>query len=59
LTSYLFETAKRFSQFFQQCHVLRADDAALRDSRLVLCDLTGRTVQLGLNLLGIRVVDKM
>ncbi len=59
LTSYLFETAKRFSQFFQQCHVLRADDAAQRDSRLLLCDLTGRTVQLGLNLLGIRVVDKM
>ncbi len=59
LTSYLFDTARKFSQFFQQCHVLRADDAAQRNSRLLLCDLTGRTVRLGLQLLGIDVVDKM
>ena len=59
LTSYLFETAKRFSEFYQQCPVLKTEDEALRNSRLMLCDLTGRVVRQGLALLGIRVVDKM
>ena len=39
--------------------MLKAETAALRDSRLLLCDLTGRTIRQGLELLGIGVVDKM
>ncbi len=59
LTSYLFELAKRFSGFFQECPVLKAESDSLRQSRLLLCDLTGRTIKQGLDLLGIGVVDKM
>ncbi len=59
LTSYLFELAKRFSEFYQQCNVLKAEPDSLRTSRLRLCDLTGRTIKQGLDLLGISVVDKM
>lgn len=59
LTSYLFELANRYSTFFEQCHVLRADSESLRASRLLLCDLTARTIQKGLELLGINVVEKM
>jgi arginyl-tRNA synthetase len=59
LTSYLFELGKRFSGFFQDCHVLKAESDSLRHSRLLLCDLTGRTIKQGLDLLGISVVDKM
>ncbi|MGD0898659.1 MAG: arginine--tRNA ligase [Thermoguttaceae bacterium] len=59
LTAYLFELANRYSTFFEQCPVLRADDPAVRQSRLLLCDLTARTIQKGLELLGIRVVEKM
>ncbi|MCE5268712.1 MAG: arginine--tRNA ligase [Planctomycetaceae bacterium] len=59
LTSYLFDLANRFSTFFEQCPVLRADTDELRQSRLLLCDLTARTIQKGLELLGIRVVEKM
>jgi arginyl-tRNA synthetase len=59
LTAYLFELASRFSEFYHQCPVLGADSEALRASRLLLCDLTGRTIRLGLSLLGIQVVDKM
>lgn len=59
LTSYLFELAKRFSGFFQECPVLKAESDPLRHSRLLLCDLTGRTIKQGLDLLGISVVDKM
>ncbi len=59
LTSYLFELANRYSTFFEQCPVLKAETAQLRQSRLLLCDLTARTIQKGLQLLGIKVVEKM
>jgi arginyl-tRNA synthetase len=59
LTAYLFDLAKSYSAFFESCPVLKADSQATRDSRLLLCDLTARTIQLGLALLGIKVVEKM
>jgi arginyl-tRNA synthetase len=59
LTAYLFELATRYSSFFENCPVLQAETKALRASRLVLCDLTARTIKLGLNLLGIEVVERM
>ncbi len=59
LTAYLFSLATKFSRFYQNCDVLRAESQELRSSRLLLCDLAGRTIKLGLALLGIGVVDKM
>ena len=59
LTAYLFDLATRYSDFFENCPVLRAESAELRTSRLLLCDLTARTIKLGLNLLGIDVVERM
>jgi arginyl-tRNA synthetase len=59
LTSYLFDLANRYSTFFEGCPVLKAESESLRASRLLLCDLTARTIQKGLELLGIRVVEKM
>jgi arginyl-tRNA synthetase len=59
LTSYLFELANCYSTFFEQCPVLRAESEPLRQSRLLLCDLTARTIQKGLELLGINVVERM
>jgi arginyl-tRNA synthetase len=59
LTAYLFDLANRYSTFFEQCHVLRAESEELRQSRLLLCDLTARTIEKGLELLGIQVVEKM
>ena len=59
LTNYLFDLAKRFSSFFEQCHVLRAESETIMQSRLLLCDVTARVIRTGLDLLGIRVVDKM
>jgi len=59
LTSYLFELAKSFSSFFEKCPVLKADTEVERTNRLLLCDLTARTLRQGLALLGIDVVEKM
>jgi arginyl-tRNA synthetase len=59
ITSYLWDLAKSYSGFFQNCPVLKAETPALRDSRLLLCDLTARVIERGLDLLGIRTVERM
>ena len=59
LCNYLFELAGKFTSFYENCPVLKADDAATRDSRLALCDLTARVLKQGLETLGIEVVEQM
>ncbi len=59
LTNYLYELANRYSVFYEKCPVLKAETESLRQSRLLLCDLTARTIRQGLELLGIEVVEKM
>jgi arginyl-tRNA synthetase len=59
ITGYLWDLAKTYSGFFQNCPVLKAETEELRQSRLLLCDLTARGIQRGLDLLGIRTVERM
>ncbi len=59
LTAYLFDLANSFSKFYEKCPVLKAETPGLRDSRLLLSDLTARTIRQGLELLGIGVEEKM
>ncbi len=59
LTQYLYDTANSFATFYEQCPILKEPDPAVRTSRLLLCDLTARVLKTGLNLLGIRVAEKM
>ncbi len=59
LTAYLYELAQKFSAFYTNCPVLKADPAK-RPTRLLLCDLTAKTIKHGLSeLLGIEVVEQM
>src|SRR5437870_5147295 len=58
LANYLFELSDDFHAFYEACPVLRSDEP-VRGSRLALCDLTGRILQRGLDLLGIKVPEKM
>ncbi len=59
LCNYLFELAGKFTSFYENCPVLKADDEAMRNSRLALCDLTARVLKQGLETLGIEVVEQM
>jgi arginyl-tRNA synthetase len=59
ITSYLWDLSKSYSGFFQNCPVLKAPTPELRQSRLLLCDLTARVIQRALDLLGIRTVERM
>ena len=58
LCAYLYELATSFSVFYEQCPVLRAE-AATRRWRLRLCQLTALTLERGLNLLGIDVLERV
>jgi arginyl-tRNA synthetase len=59
LCTYLYELATRYTSFYEQCPVLRADDDATRASRLALCDVTARVLADGLAMLGIEVPEQM
>jgi arginyl-tRNA synthetase len=58
LTAWLYDLAGCYSTFYDSLSVLKAEGAE-RDSRLALCDLTGRVLRRGLDLLGIGTVEKM
>jgi arginyl-tRNA synthetase len=58
LANYLFELANSFHAFYEACPVLKSEEPA-RSSRLMLSDLTARVLQRGLDLLGIKVPEKM
>jgi arginyl-tRNA synthetase len=59
LCGYLFRLAQAFSVFYENCPVLKADDAAVRSSRLALCAATLRVLVTGLDLLGIESPERM
>jgi arginyl-tRNA synthetase len=58
ICTYLFELSQDFTAFYEHCPVLKADEPT-RSDRLMLCDLTARTLQHGLGLLGIDVPEQM
>ena len=58
LANYLYELANAFHSFYEACPVLKSDEPA-RSSRLALCELTARILARGLDLLGIKVPEKM
>jgi arginyl-tRNA synthetase len=58
LAGYLFDLAQRFTTFYEACPVLSAPEPT-RSERLALCELTARTLSLGLSLLGIEAPDQM
>jgi arginyl-tRNA synthetase len=58
LTVYLQAVAGAYTAFYENCPVLKAPDD-VRASRLALCDLTGRTIAQGLDLLGIATPSRM
>ena len=59
LCTYLFELAKAFSDFWQHCPVLKAENPAQRGNRVALVRLTGRTLAQGLDLLGIEAPRRL
>ena len=58
LCNYLYELAGHFARFYENCPVLKAEPES-RATRLVLCELTGRVLKQGLEVLGIETLEQM
>jgi len=58
LCTYLFDLAQDFTSFYEHCPVLKADEP-VRTSRLALSDVTARTLDHALGLLGIDAPEAM
>lgn len=58
LCDYLFDLAQTYSSFYQNVPFLKAEEG-VRESRVRLCDLTARTIQQGLRLLGIETLERI
>jgi arginyl-tRNA synthetase len=58
LCTYLYDLATKFSGFYENCPVIQSEEP-LRSSRLALCELTARTLEVGLDLLGIQTPNQM
>lgn len=56
LTEYLYVLAEKFNAFFRDC---RVEGSPQQNSRLLLCEAVAQTLRQGLDILGIRVVEKM
>jgi arginyl-tRNA synthetase len=58
ICAFLYDVASAFTSFYEACPVLKSDGAT-RASRLALCEVSARTLALGLDLLGISAPDQM
>ena len=58
LCNHLHSVASSFASFYENCQVLYAEGGT-KTSRLALCDLTARELEIGLGLLGIGCPDMM
>lgn len=60
LCTYLYEIASLYMTFYEACPILKDGiEPEIRDSRLRLCHLVARTIEQGLDLLGIEVMERM
>lgn len=56
LTDYLYGLAEKFNAFFRDC---RVEGTPEQDSRLLLCETAACVMKQGLQILGLKTVDKM
>jgi arginyl-tRNA synthetase len=56
ISDYLYNLAEKFHAFFRDC---RVEGVPEENSRLALCEATGRVMKQGLYILGVKTLDKM
>ena len=56
LAEYLYHLAEKFHAFFRDC---RVEGSEKESSRLLLCECASRVLRQGLEILGLKTLDKM
>ncbi len=59
IANYAYELAKEFNQYYHDVSILREENAELRDARLVLIDTIAGVLVKAMDILGIRLPERM
>ncbi|MGW4881680.1 arginine--tRNA ligase [Streptomyces sp. NPDC004262] len=60
LAAYLYQLASLFTSFYDKCPVIKPEPPRdVAENRLLLCDMTARTLHRGMALLGIRTPERL
>ena len=59
IANYIYDLAKDFNQFYQECSILKEEDVKRREFRLQLADMTAKLLRNASGLLGISMPEKM
>ncbi|MFF2790011.1 arginine--tRNA ligase [Streptomyces sp. NPDC058049] len=60
VAAYLYQLASLFTTFYTECPVVKPEpELVVGENRLFLCELTARTLNKGMSLLGIRTPEKL
>jgi arginyl-tRNA synthetase len=59
IANYIYDLAKDFNQFYQECSIMKEEDVKRREFRLQLADMTARLLRNASGLLGISMPNKM
>ncbi len=59
IANYAYDLAKEFSQYYHDTTILNEEDAALRSQRLVLIDVIAKVLTRAMDILGIRLPERM
>jgi arginyl-tRNA synthetase len=59
IANYIYDVVKDFNQFYHDYSILKEEDEAIRDFRLVLSQAVSRIVKSGMELLGIEMPERM
>jgi Arginyl-tRNA synthetase len=59
IANYVYDLVKSYNSFYQSNPILKLEDENLKQFRLNLSDLTGKTIKKSLELLGIGTVNRM
>ncbi len=59
LCDYVYDLSKTFNRFFKECHILREENEEIRGSWITLVSYTLTSIETILDLLGIKVPEKM
>ncbi|MEE0979745.1 MAG: DALR anticodon-binding domain-containing protein, partial [Muribaculaceae bacterium] len=59
IANYTYDLVKQYNQFYHDCSILREEDPAVRSLRLVICRNVARVIATAMELLGIRVPERM
>lgn len=59
VANYIYELAKSFNQFYNECSVLKEENNAIKEFRIKLIDTTAKIIKNGMMCLGINVPERM